>query len=248
MGLIDDLVADAKLRAKALPRRGLSSRNARPDFARALGGKERLDVIAEYKQASPSLGDIATRSVELRARSYQQAGAAAMSVLTEPSHFRGSLDDLEAAAAVAEIPVLMKDFVVDVAQIEEAAFRGASAVLLIARCLSESQLDELASCSDASGLTPLVECHDGSEIERALRIEGAVLGVNNRDLDTLDIDLALAPMLLAEIPAHRVAVAESGYHGAADVDAVRGIANAVLIGSALMRRDDPASLIEEIRA
>jgi indole-3-glycerol phosphate synthase len=247
MGLIEDLVDSARIRAAKLPRRAPRRRAPGPSFLEAIRGKALLDVIAEYKQASPSLGDIAQRSLVEQVVKYEQAGAAALSVLTEPSRFRGSYDDLEHAVASVSLPVLMKDFVVDAAQVREAAYRGASAVLLIVRCLEPSELVDLALLASELGLTSVVECHDASELDRALAIDDAVIGINNRDLDTLEIDRSLAPRLLSEVPAGRVVVAESGYLTAADVREVRGMADAVLIGSALMKLDAPDSLIREIR-
>jgi len=253
MSLIDELVASARKRAEALPPRehlpewAARPRPSRPSFREALRGKAHLDVIAEFKRASPSLGAIAERGLEDQVRRYAQAGAAAISVLTEPSRFKGSLSDLERTVASVEVPVLMKDFVVHPAQIREAAFLGASAVLLIVRCLSREQLSELAQAADELGLTPLVECHHARELERALEIEDAVIGVNNRDLDTLAIDTSLSPRALADVPRERVVVAESGYEHAEDVAELRGVADAVLVGSALMKLGDPTQRIQEIR-
>ena len=244
MGLIDELVRSARERARKLPARVPKARAERPSFAEALRGKAKLDVIAEYKQRSPSLGDIAERSLPERVGRYEAAGAAALSVLTEPTRFKGSYQDLETAAEAVRLPILMKDFVVDPVQVCEAAYRGASAVLFIVRCLSLSELTELAHAASELDLTPLVECHDARDIESALDIENAV---NNRDLDTLEIDRDLAVRLLPEIPDDRVVVAESGYLTADDVRDVRGVADAVLIGSALMKLDDPATLIHQIQ-
>ncbi len=252
MSLIDELVASARKRAEALPSRERLSERAeraersRPSFREALRGKAHLDVIAEFKKASPSLGAIAERGLEDQVRRYAQAGAAAISVLTEPSRFKGSLSDLERTVASVNVPILMKDFVVHLAQIREAAFLGASAVLLIVRCLSREQLSELAQAADELGLTPLVECHHARDLECALEIEDAVIGVNNRDLDTLAIDTSLAPRVLRGVPRERVVVAESGYEHAEDVAELRGVADAVLIGSALMKLDDPSQRIQEI--
>ena len=246
MSLIDELVATARERAEALPPREHIPERRRPSFREALRGKAHLDVIAEFKKASPSLGAIAERGLEDQVRRYAQAGAAAISVLTEPSRFKGSLSDLERTVASVEVPVLMKDFVVHPAQIREAAFLGASAVLLIVRCLSREQLSELAQAADELGLTPLVECHHARDLECALEIEDAVIGVNNRDLDTLAIDTSLAPRVLRGVPRERVVVAESGYEHAEDVAELRGVADAVLIGSALMKLDDPSQRIQEI--
>jgi indole-3-glycerol phosphate synthase len=246
-GLLSELVRGARERARRLPAIEPGKRANGPSFLSALQGKDRLDVVAEFKRRSPSLGAIAEPDLETQVARYERAGAAAVSVLTEPTRFGGSTSDLERAASAVQVPVLMKDFVVDPAQVREAARIGASAVLLIVRCLSRSELDELVSACSHYRLTPLVECRSEDEIEVASGFDSAVLGVNNRDLETLEIDTALAPRLLAAVPLARVVVAESGYASARDVSAIEGLADAVLIGSALMRHEDPARLIEEIR-
>jgi indole-3-glycerol phosphate synthase len=245
--LIEDLVARARERARGLSREEPRSAPRTPSFLEAIRGKDRLDVIAEFKKKSPSLGAIADRELEARVKRYEEAGASAVSVLTEPTRFAGSFEDLERAARTVDIPVLMKDFVVDLAQVRVAARLGARAVLLIVRCLERAELEELVSCCAHYGLTPLVECHSEREIEESMRHEGVVTGVNNRDLDTLAIDRSLAPRLLGSVPTDRVVVAESGYESGADVSGVRRLADAVLVGSALMKLEDPAKLIEEIR-
>jgi indole-3-glycerol phosphate synthase len=251
MGLIEDLVAGARERARKLASAEraleLDRSSPSPSFPEALRGKDRLAVIAEFKTRSPSLGAIADLELEAQVRRYQEAGAAAVSVLTEPTRFGGSLADLERATRILNVPVLMKDFVVHSAQVREAARLGASAVLLIVRCLSRDDLDELVSACDHYRVTPLVECHDQEEVARALAFDSSVLGVNNRDLGSLGIDRTLAPRLLADVPRDRVAVAESGYREAEDVVELRGLADAVLVGSALMQRPDPAALIRELR-
>lgn len=246
-GLVEDLVRSARERARAIAVREPERRPSGPSLEAVLRGKSRLDVIAEFKRRSPSFGAIADPDLRAQVRRYHRAGAAAISVLTEPTRFGGSFDDLARAADSVEAPVLMKDFVVDPKQVREAARLGARGVLLILRCLSEGDLEELVSACCDYGLTPLLECHRPSEIERALLHETAVIGANNRDLETLEIDRSLAPRLLARVPSHRVAVAESGYEKAEDVRGLRGLADAVLVGGALMKHDDPAKLIGEIR-
>jgi indole-3-glycerol phosphate synthase len=247
MSLIEELVSASLVRAKTLPRREVRPPRELPSFRDALRGKASVSVIAEYKRSSPSLGAIAERNLVEQVVDYERAGAAALSVLTEPVRFRGSYQDLETAAAAVSLPVLMKDFIVHPAQVREAAHLGASAVLLIVRCLDRSELVELAALACELGLTPLIECHHACELDTALAIDDAVIGVNNRDLDTLEIDRSLAPRLLSEAPDDRVVVAESGYFTADDVEEVLGVADAALIGSALMRRDHPGVLIDAIR-
>ncbi len=247
MSVLDELVAAARLRAAALPKDGERVRCSRASFRDALRGRERMSVVAEFKRSSPSKGGIAPDAdVETRVRGYRDAGAAAVSVLTEPSRFSGSEDDLIRAAATVDLPLLMKDFVVDVRQVRRAAEIGASAVLLIVRCLDDEHLHELAAACADFALTPLIECHDASEVDRALAVPDAVIGVNNRDLASLEIDLGNAPELLARVPDDRIAIAESGYIEVASVEPVRGIADAVLVGTALMQADDPAAFVRGV--
>jgi indole-3-glycerol phosphate synthase len=249
VNVLDELVAAARERVKGLPNREPQQHPRGLSFGDALRGKDRLKVIAEFKQASPSAGSIAQRDPAAQVKLYAEAGAAAVSVLTEPSRFGGSFDDLEKAVEAVQpegIPILMKDFVVDTAQIRMAACLGARGVLLIARCLSNAQLKELASACRGYGLGALVECHDAEEVSRALSLPDVVIGVNNRDLDTFEIRRDLALRLLRDLPADRVAVAESGYLRPEDTLELRGVADAVLIGSALMKDSDPDAFIRGI--
>jgi len=246
MNVLDELVAAARERVKDLPNREPREPPRGISLGDALRGKDRLKVIAEFKQASPSAGSIAQRDPAAQVRLYAEAGAAAVSVLTEPSQFGGSFDDLQQAVEAVGIPVLMKDFVIDAAQIRMAACLGARGVLLIARCLSDAQLRELASTCQSYGLGALVECHDAEEVSRALALPEVVIGVNNRDLDTFEIRRDLAPRLLRDLPLDRVAVAESGYLEPGDTVELRGVADAVLIGSALMKDADPGAFIRGV--
>ncbi|MFH0944112.1 MAG: indole-3-glycerol-phosphate synthase [Planctomycetota bacterium] len=246
MRVLAELVAEARRRAEELPAPGPASRCRRASFLEALRGKRKLSVIAEFKRRSPSKGGIAElKNLEQQVRCYDRAGAAAISVLTEPTRFGGCAEDLSRAVAVSERPVLMKDFVVDPRQVRQAAALGASAVLLIVRCLTRGELLALAEEAGRLGLTPLIECHDERELGRALEIESAAIGVNNRDLDSLEIHLERAPALLAEVPLDRVAVAEIGYVTTGQLADVRGLADAVLVGTALMQSGDPKSFIKE---
>lgn len=246
MSVLEDLVAAARERVKTLPADEPAGKPRGLRFDDALRGKDRLDVIAEFKQASPSLGAIAERDVATQVERYVHAGARAVSVLTEPTRFHGSLDHLAQAVRAVDVPVIMKDFVIDPAQVRSAACLGAGSVLLIVRCLANSELRELAACCDRYGLVPLVECHDEAEVARALELENAVVGVNNRDLDTLEINRNLALRLLRNIPTDRVVVAESGYESPADAEEVRGLADAILVGSALMKQAQPEDFIREL--
>ena len=252
-GVLGELVAAANVRAKALlPRaaelRGRAqSASPPPSFVNALSGSSTVAVIAEVKRASPSKGAINEGlDVAAQCRAYEDGGAAAVSVLTEPSRFGGCIEDLEAARASCSLPLLRKDFIVDDLQIIEARAYGASAVLLIARALDPSHLKELYQSSIENRLYALVEVRDEREMETALAIGATVIGVNNRNLETLEIDDA-AEVFLSRIPAKCVAVAESGYRTRADVErAAKAGADAVLIGSELSASPRPAALLGEL--
>ncbi|HEY7728217.1 MAG TPA: indole-3-glycerol phosphate synthase TrpC [Candidatus Eisenbacteria bacterium] len=203
---------------------------------------ERLRVIAEAKKASPSAGVLrAAYDPAALAAAYESAGAAAVSILTEPSRFLGSMEHLAAARARTTLPILCKDFVVHERQIYEAKARGADAVLLIATLLSPGQLRDLGSLAAEVGLETLTEVSDEGELDRALGVAGAI-GVNNRDLRSLAIVRGRAERILARVPPARVRVAESGYQAREELDALtRAGIDAVLIGESLLR----ASSVEE---
>lgn len=213
-------------------------------FEAALAGPE-LAFICEVKKASPSKGLIAPVFPTLEiAGDYAAAGAAAISCLTEPDYFLGSDDYLEEIAGAVAVPVLRKDFTVDVYQIYEAKCLGASAVLLIAALLDEAVLSAGIRIADSLGLSALVEAHDATEIETALAAGARLIGVNNRDLATFSVDFDNALRLREKIPADRLCVAESGVKTAADAARLKAAGfDAVLIGETLMRAADrPAAL------
>ncbi|MGH7591972.1 MAG: indole-3-glycerol phosphate synthase TrpC [Gemmatimonadales bacterium] len=219
-----------------------------PSFHDALSPGPTLKLIAEVKRRSPSGGDIA-RGLDpvAHAKAYAAAGASVVSVLTEPAHFGGSIDDLAAVVADIPLPVLRKDFIVDELQLVEARAMGAAAVLLIVRALGAVQLRSLLTTCAALELGALVEAHTAAEVELALDAGASVIGINSRDLDDLSIDRSAAWALLARIPAGRVAVAESAIGSADDAElaAVAG-ADAVLVGSALSRAARPEALAASI--
>jgi indole-3-glycerol phosphate synthase len=208
-------------------------------FAAALRS-ETIAIIAELKRRSPSRGAINERlDVPARASEYAAGGAAALSVLTEPLRFGGSLDDLRAAHAATAIPVLRKDFIVSPLQLLEARAAGASAVLLIARALAPARRTMLAAEARALGLDVLLEVRDERELEHALRVDGAVIGINNRNLETLEIDDAVSERLLPLVPADRTAVYESGVRHRSNVERAGELgADAVLVGSSLSSSSD----------
>jgi indole-3-glycerol phosphate synthase len=249
-GTLGRIVAEARERAQALvPRESEIARAAAdvptaPGFAAALRGPD-VRVIAEVKRRSPSKGWInAGISAVDQARAYAVGGAAAISVLTEPVHFGGSNDDLLAIRAATEVPVLKKDFHVHPVQLVEARALGASAALLIARALPPDDLARMMDVARQIGLETLVEVRDEEELQRALGAGAAVIGINNRNLETLEIDSTTAERLLGGIPESVVAIAESGVGARADVERVaRRGANAVLVGSAVSAAGNPAEMV-----
>ena len=219
-------------------------------FREALSDNGRTNIIAEIKRASPSKGIInANLDAATQARRYAGGGAAAISVLTEPDHFRGSIDDLIKVRAATDLPLLRKDFIVDEFQIAEAAAAGADAVLLIVTALSDEELSRLRFFAGSLGLDALVEVHDHAELERAVDSGAMVIGVNNRDLHSLDVSLERSRGLAASKPADAIFVAESGLSNRSEIDELRELGfDAFLIGETLMRSGDPASVLEELGA
>ncbi len=205
-------------------------------------------VIAEIKKASPSQGVIRPdfRPADI-ARSYEQAGAACLSVLTDVDFFQGSNDYLQAARDACTLPVIRKDFLIDPYQVVEARAIHADCILLIVAALSDVQLNELNACAREFGLDVLVEVHDGDELERALKLPGALLGINNRNLKTFEVSLSNTLDLLPRIPAGRRVVTESGIHQPADVALMREHeVHAFLVGEAFMRAPEPGEKLAEL--
>jgi indole-3-glycerol phosphate synthase len=206
-------------------------------FADALAAGRHMAVVAEIKRASPSQGAIApSADVAETARAYAAGGAAAMSVLCAERDFSGSLDDLAAARRAAGLPALAKDFTVFPEQVAAQRLAGADAILVILAMVSDDEARRLLQAAELLGMDALVETHTAAEVERALRLDAAVVGVNARDLDTLEIDRDRQLALVASLPGSVVRVAESGIAARADVEAARDAgADAVLVGTALMR-------------
>ncbi|MBF2753865.1 MAG: indole-3-glycerol-phosphate synthase [Gammaproteobacteria bacterium AqS3] len=222
------------------------ARTAAPvrDFTAAL--RDGSGIIAEIKRASPSRGDIAADiDVAAQAADYAAGGASAISVLTEPEHFRGSPEDLILARASCPLPVLRKDFLCCEADIYESRSWGADAVLLIVAGLDDAELAALHGLALELGMSVLVEIHDQAELERALDIDGlALLGVNSRNLHTLEVSLDTACELLPQVPGSVLAIAESGIAGAGDITRLHEAgAGGYLIGETLMRTADPAAAL-----
>jgi indole-3-glycerol phosphate synthase len=216
---------------------------ARRSFGASLLRPGRTNVIAEFKRRSPSKGEISESAHVVRvAQGYEIAGAAALSILTEEHFFGGSLDDLQQGRSATLLPTLRKDFVVDAYQIHEAAMAGADAILLIAAILSEGEIRSFARLALESGLEALVEVHDRSELSRALSAGARIVGVNSRDLKTMEVRLETALELVPAIPDECLAVAESGIKTRGDIRRLRDAGfDAFLVGEALMSLPDPGA-------
>jgi indole-3-glycerol phosphate synthase len=234
----------AELEARA------QSQPATRDFEGALrrGPGQPIRLIAEYKRASPSAGMIRDDlEVEDVARAYAEAGASAMSVLTDEHYFKGHLDFLARARAVAEIPLLRKDFIVDGYQVVEARAAGADAILLIVAAVDDGQLRELLAQAGELGLAALVEVHSKPEAERALAAGARIVGVNHRDLRTFEIHMELTAELRSAIGEDVILVGESGIRGRKDVQRLASDgAHAVLVGEQLMRAESPAQAVRDL--
>jgi indole-3-glycerol phosphate synthase len=252
--IVDDAREEVKRRRKALPlaeleallHRRTGAEVPRP-FSEALT-RPGISLIAEHKRRSPSAGTIRDGSsvVEI-VQAYERGGAAALSVLTEPFHFAGSLDDLREARAATTLPVLRKDFIVDPYQLYEAAAAGADAILLIVAALEPSQLADLLHEAGALDLDALVEVHDERELEVALEVEADVLGINNRDLDDFSVDIERTYDLLSDVPAGKTVVSESGFTHREQLEELERVGvDAVLIGETLMRAPDIEAACREL--
>ncbi len=207
-----------------------------------------MNVIAEVKRSSPSKGNLApiTDPAAL-AEKYQEAGAAAVSVLTEQRRFGGSLADLDAVRSRIEIPVLRKDFMVDEYQFLEARAHGADIVLLIVAALSKSQLKDFYDLATELGMASLIEVHTQSELESAMDISPRIVGVNSRNLKTLEVSASIFEELIPTIPSSVIRVAESGISTRADVgQAQKAGATAILVGESLVKSGDPISAMREL--
>jgi indole-3-glycerol phosphate synthase len=257
MSALDEIVAgvrrDLALRQEQVPLDELKERAGRIDSAldpmpRFRGGG--ISVIAEVKRASPSRGALAPiHDPAALARDYADGGAATISVLTEERRFHGSLDDLKSVRQAVAIPVLRKDFIVTSYQLWEARACGADLVLLIVAALSDAELEGLIERARSIGLTPLVEVHEADEIARAVDAGADLIGVNARDLKTLEVDRGTFARLAPQIPDGVVRVAESGIRGPHDViEYAREGADVVLVGELLVTGKDPRTAVADLVA
>jgi indole-3-glycerol phosphate synthase len=217
-------------------------------FSGALKGPG-MAVIAEFKRRSPSAGTLREAAdVGEMVSAYERGGAGALSVLTEGPNFDGTLEDLRVARAACELPILRKDFIVDEYQLHEAKVAGADAVLLIVAALKIEQLASLHDLAYALGLDVLVEVHDGEELRTALSVGAMLIGINNRDLRDLSVDIERSSRLMGEIPAGVTVVSESGITGPEQLRTLEALGvDAVLVGESLMRSPDPEAALRALR-
>ncbi|WP_422132991.1 indole-3-glycerol phosphate synthase TrpC [Endozoicomonas sp. ALD040] len=220
-------------------------------FAKSLEARteaRQAAIIAEIKKASPSKGVIRENFDPASiARSYEKAGASCLSVLTDRDFFQGAESYLQEARSACALPVLRKDFMIDPWQIYESRMIGADCILLIAACLTDGELQEFSSTALDLGMDVLVEVHGADELERALPLEGTLLGINNRNLHTFEVTLDNTFSLLTEIPEGRKVITESGIHTTEDVDSMfsKGV-NSFLVGEAFMRQEDPGDGLKKL--
>ena len=233
---------------EALLGRQLAAAPALRDFFAALAAPGPIRLIAEVKKASPSRGVIRAdfQPVDI-ARTYQRHGAACLSVLTDESYFQGSLAYLREIRAAVELPVLRKDFILDPYQLLQARAVGADAVLLIAECLDDDSLERLHHFAIELGMTPLVELYEPENLSRVLAVGARLIGINNRDLRTFEVDLDRTIRMRAQIPPGRVVVGESGIRTRADAARLEAAGvQAMLVGESLMARQDIGAAVDEL--
>jgi indole-3-glycerol phosphate synthase len=252
--IVDATRDDVARRSREAPlaelERRLSARGPERPFHEALT-RPGVSVIAEFKRRSPSAGDIRPGStVEDVVGTYEAAGAAALSILTEERHFAGSLADLRAARAACGLPILRKDFVVDPYQVVESAVAGADAILLIVAALDDRALAALHAQATALDLDVLVEVHDDEELQRALEaVDPDLIGINNRDLADFSVDVERTFELLTDVPAGKTVVSESGFHHPDQLHELERVGvDAVLVGESLMRAPDPGAALVALMA
>jgi len=233
---------------KALPDEGDNELPALRDFKASISVPAKISLIAEIKFASPSAGLIREQSDPVHiGRIYEEAGAAAVSLLTDKRFFQGDPAQLPRLKRAISLPILRKDFIIDEVQVREAFFYGADAILLIARILSHQQLKELISMCRELGMAPMTEIHDKDDLEKAIAGGAEIIGINNRDLDSFKVDIGTTFALAPLVPLNHVLVSESGIGNGGDIRSLKptGI-HAVLVGSALMKSKEPAAKTAEI--
>ncbi len=249
----EEIAAGLKKKSLAAMREDAESRFMTRDFEGAMRSAiaaGRAAVIAEVKKASPSKGVLRADFIPADiAQSYAEHGAACLSVLTDQQFFQGCNDYLKQARASCDLPVLRKDFMVDPYQVFEARAIGADCILLIAACLSDAQMNELEAVARYLGMAVLVEVHDAIELQRALKLKTALLGINNRNLRTFEVTLDTTLGMMADVPANKLLITESGILQRSDVQTMRSAGvHAFLVGEAFMRAADPGAALAELFA
>lgn len=247
----EEVAAGLKKKSLAAMRADAESRVLTRDFEGALRSKiaaGQAAVIAEVKKASPSKGVLREEFIPADiAQSYAEFGAACLSVLTDQQFFQGSNDYLKQARASCQLPVLRKDFMVDAYQVYEARAIGADAILLIAACLDDAQMADLEAVARSLDMAVLVEVHDRAELARALQLKTRLVGINNRDLRSFEVNLQTTLDMLPDVPADRLLITESGILTKADVQRMRDAhVHAFLVGEAFMRAKEPGEALAEL--
>ncbi len=237
MNILDTIVASKRL--------DLRDKRGGGRFKEAISGKDKVSLIAEVKKASPSAGVIREDldPAEL-ASIYEASGASAISVVTDEKFFGGSIEMFQEVCEATSLPVLRKDFIIDDMQIYESKFAGASAILLIVAILEDSELRDFRELAERLGMDALVEVHDEEELRRALKSGATIIGINNRDLKTFEVDIETT--LKLDVPEDVVFVSESGIRDAMDVRRLKGTADAVLVGTSILKSDDVAGKVREL--
>jgi indole-3-glycerol phosphate synthase len=245
MTILDDIVSRTRARLGDEPPPGRAVAHDPPFALSAALRKDRVNVIAEIKSASPSAGSIVDNpDVEAIAAAYKEGGAAAVSIVTEPEFFHGSREWI---ARVAGLPVLMKDFIIDESQLIRGVAAGASAILLLASLLDAAQIRDFIACLDSYSCDALVEVHDEAELDRAIGGGARIIGINNRNLRDFSVDFGASERLAPRIPGGVLRVAESGIRTRSDVDRLRASGfDAFLVGESLLRQNDRAAAVRQL--
>jgi indole-3-glycerol phosphate synthase len=249
----EEVATALKQKPLSMVRADAESRVLTRDFEGAMRAKlaaGQAAVIAEIKKASPSKGVLRSEFIPADiAQSYAEYGAACLSVLTDKQFFQGSVDYLKQARASCDLPVLRKDFMIDVYQVYEARAMGADAILLIAACLDDQQMSDMEAVARSLDMAVLVEVHDREELSRALKLKTRLVGINNRNLKTFEVSLQTTLDMLPDVPADRLLVTESGIQTSQDVARMRAAqVHAFLVGEAFMRADEPGEALAKIFA
>ena len=245
MTILDDIVSRTRARLGNEPPPGIAVAHDPPFALTAALRKDRVNVIAEIKSASPSAGPIVDNpDVGAIAAAYKEGGAAAVSIVTEPDFFHGSREWI---ARVDGLPVLMKDFIIDESQLIRGVAAGASAILLLASLLDAAQIRDFIACLDSYSCDALVEVHDEAELDRAIGGGARIIGINNRNLRDFSVDLGASERLAPRVPGGVLRVAESGIKTRSDIDRLRDSGfDAFLVGKSLLRQNDRAAAVRKL--